>query len=537
MSEDKKEDYLLSKEARKTLKKRFEKLKKKVLIEVFTKEGENDSYNELTVKFTSELSKLSKKIETRLNIIGDEKSVKYEVYRSPSILIDPEHYNIRYTGAPLGEEAKSFLEAIFLVSIGESGLSKESKEKLADLKDKRHIQVFVLPTCPYCPWEVLNAVRTAIERPDIISAECIESIENEDLAREFEVVSVPQTVINKIKVGMGLQQEDMFIEGLITLEPQVEIEPEVPEEVIADVDLIIVGAGPAGLTAGIYAERSGLKTVILEKETIGGQVSITPVVENWPGFENIPGKKLMEMIGAHAMNYTHVHEGEEVLEIKVGKKIEAITRKGKYLGRALVIATGAKYRKLEVPGEEKYAGRGVSYCATCDGYFYKGKDVIMVGGGNSALTDALYLDSLGAKVTLIHRRDSLRAEQRLQDNLFDRAIPVMWDSVLEEISGNDVVESVKIKNLKDNSVKVFPTNAVFVAIGEIPNSGFAKEVGIEVDEHDFIKTDGSQRTNIPRIYAAGDVTGGVRQIVTAVGEGGTAALAAFEDLTKPYWRR
>ncbi|MFQ6050909.1 MAG: thioredoxin-disulfide reductase [Candidatus Hydrothermarchaeota archaeon] len=531
------EESILSRDARDTLKKSFKKLKNKVLIEVFIKEGENDQYNELTIKFLSELSKLSRKINTKINKIGDEKSEKYEVYRSPTILIEPEKYRIRFTGSPLGEEAKSFIETLFLVSARESGLSGESKKKLADLKDKRYVQVFVLPTCPYCPWEVLNAIRTAIERPDLITAECIESSENEDLAREFDVISVPQTIVNGIKVAMGLQQEDMFIQSLITLEPQVELKPELAEEIVGEADLIIVGAGPAGLTAGIYAERSGLRTIILEKEAVGGQVSLTPVVENYPGFENIPGKRLMEMISTQARNYAHIHEGEEVLEIKVGKKIEAITRKGKYLANALIIATGAMHRRLDVPGEEKYAGRGVSYCATCDGYFYKGKEVIVVGGGNSALTDALYLDSLGAKVTLIHRRDSLRAEKRLQDSLFERKIPVIWNSVMEEIYGNDEVKGVKIRNLLDNSVKEISTSAVFIAIGEVPNSEIAREIGIEVDEKGFIKTDRSQRTNIPRIYAAGDVTGGVRQIVTAVGEGATAALAAFEDLSKPYWRR
>ena len=244
----------------------------------------------------------------------------------------------------------------------------------------------------------------------------------------------------------------------------------------------------------------------------------------------------MDLLSVQAKNYIDIHEGEEVMEIKAGKKIEALTNRQRYLGKALIIATGAGYRKLGIPGEEKYSGHGVSYCATCDGYFFKGKKVTMVGGGNSALTDALYLKNLGAKVAIIHRRDAFRAEKYLQDSIKRENIPVLWNSVLEEIVGNEnKITGVKIKNEKTKKSKIHTVEGVFIAIGEVPNSKLAGERGIKLSEGGFIEVDRGCRTNIPRIYAAGDITGGVRQIVTAVSEGAIAALSNFGDISNPYW--
>jgi len=269
---------------------------------------------------------------------------------------------------------------------------------------------------------------------------------------------------------------------------------------------------------------------------IGGQVSLTPIVENYPGFEKIPGKRLMDIIANQTKIYTQIYEGEQVEELKVGKRIEVITQKGRYLGNAVILTTGGVYRKLDAPGEKRFAGRGVSYCATCDGYFYKGKDILVVGGGNSALTDALYLDSLGCKVTVIHRRDIFRAEKRLQTSLRNREIAIIWDSVVEEIHGDETVKAVRVRNTKSEEAEEMEVEGVFIAIGEKPNSELAQDIGIKVDDSGFIIVDRNQRTNIPRIYAAGDVTGGIRQIVTAIGEGATAALSAYEDLAQPYWK-
>jgi thioredoxin reductase (NADPH) len=547
-------EWFIPKESRKTLKKEFKLLKDPVVLEVFTSEGENDPYNTVTVRFSSDMAKLSNKITVNFNTLDDRKAEKYKVERSPSILFNPDEFKIRYTGAPLGEEGKSFIVAILMVSTKESGFSKKSKIALKALKEERHVMVFVTPDCPYCPGQVMNAFRAAIEQPKLVSAECVESIENIDTARAYNVGAVPHTVINHTTMSKGLQPEEMFIKELITMEPTQMAEGErtgfedasvgmgagVGEPVAPrkDVDLVIIGGGPAGLTAGIYAQRSGLSSVVIEKDMVGGQVAITPVVENYPGFTSIGGKKLMDIIAQQAKNYVPILEGEEVKEIKIGKKIEVFTSRGRYNGRALLITTGAGYRKLGVPGEEKYSGHGVSYCATCDGYFFKDKRVIMVGGGNSALTDALYLKNLGAKVKIIHRRDEFRAENYLQESVKRENISVIWDTILEEIMGTKKeITGVKLRNVKTKKTMKVDLDGVFISIGEDPNSKLAGEIGVKLDKDGFIEVDRGCRTNIPRIYAAGDVTGGVRQIVTAVSEGATAALSAFTDLTNPYWLR
>jgi thioredoxin reductase (NADPH) len=484
------------------------------------------------------LTDLSDKIEGKFNIIGDERSARYRVTRSLTVLLNPERYGIRYTGAPIGEEGRSFVKTILRLSLGESTLSPRSKSRLADLKERREIQVYVTPTCPYCPGEVMNAFKAAIERPDLISAECIEATENLDLARQVNLGGVPMTFVNGVLVAKGLQSEETFIENLLSMRklPGRQASPG-PQKTLQELAIIVIGAGPAGLTAAMYAERSGLRTVVLEKSVIGGQVRLTPVVENWPGMKSVTGAGLMEMIAEQARQYTEILENSPVEEIKIGRRIEVATNEGTYIARAVILAMGADHMTLGIPGEDKFSGRGVSYCATCDGFLYKGKNVLVVGGGNSALTDALYLASAGASVTLVHRREKLRAEKRLRDMFAQTGSTLLLSTTLEEVLGNENVTAARLKDLKTGSIRTLQIDAIFIAVGEIPNSGLAKEIGVLVDGENYIKVDRNMRTNIPRIYAAGDVIGGVRQIVTAVGTGAVAAVSAFEDLGEPYWKK
>jgi thioredoxin reductase (NADPH) len=537
MNETLPDKWKLPEETKKILKKRFKELDEPVHLAVFTKEGENDEFNKITLLFVKELALISQKIQTTFHQVGDKTAKKYQIKRSPTIMIQPEKYHIWYTGAPFGEEGRSFIDAILLISQNDSKLTQKSRKRLAELSEKRHVMVFVTLSCPYCPGQVINGFKVAIERPDLISAECIDASEHMELSQEFDVGAVPHTVINNKNISKGLEPEEKFIEELITLE-EVDVQETFHNDAEyheVDVDLIIVGAGPAGLTAGIYGARSGLKTVILEQGNVGGQVAITPVVENWPGFKNIPGRELMDMITAQTKEYVPILENEPVHEIKIGKNIEALTSKRSFKGKGLILATGTTHRKLGIEGEEKLYGHGVSYCATCDGYLYKDKKAFVVGGGNTALTDALYLHNLGAHVSIIHRREEFRAEKHLQDSVNNEGIEIFWNTELLEIKGKKRVENVLLKNNKNDERKKINVDAIFISIGEIPRNQLATQIGINIDEIGYVKVDRYGRTNIPRLYAAGDITGGVRQIVTAVGEGATAASAAFEDISHPYW--
>jgi thioredoxin reductase (NADPH) len=265
-------------------------------------------------------------------------------------------------------------------------------------------------------------------------------------------------------------------------------------------------------------------------------VAITPVVENYPGFMRIGGKSLVDLIAQQAAQYADIHIGEYVTEVAKDKqdgRIYLKTNHAIYITRGLVIATGVDNRALEAPGSNKFYGRGVSYCATCDGYFFKdGKKVLVVGGGNTAVTDALYLRNLGAQVTLVHWKDALKAEARLQEGLQQAGIPVLRNSEVREITGDKIVRAVKIEDKKAGAVKEMHVDGVFVAIGYIPSNDMAKQLGLELDGEGYIKVDlTTMRTSMPMVYAAGDVTGGLKQIAVAVGQGSMAAMSAFEDIS------
>lgn len=531
------EQEIITEDIRKILRETFRDLRDEVSVEVYTKEGVNDMFNDVAVGLVKAISELTDKIKPRFYRIGDEASRKRDVRRSPTVLIAPDTYSIRYTGAPVGEEGRSFIMTLLMVSTGKTILSDDSIRRLKRLKEKKQVRVFVSPTCPYCPQQVLYAISAAIDRKDLVSAEVVEIYENRDTAEKYGALSVPKTFVGETLTSSGLQPEEYFIESLIEGTPVEYVMPAGREE-LRDYDIIIIGGGPAGLTAAVYAERSGLKSIIFEKANVGGQISITPIVENYPGFTSIAGNALVDLMSRQAMEYSPILQGVGVDDIKKRDSgFEVSTSRGTYTTRAIIIATGAESKGLDVPGEKRFSGRGVSYCATCDGYFFKdGKSVIVVGGGNSALTDALYLDSLGAHVTIVHRRDSFRAEERLQQSVFQRNIPVLWNSRIVEILGKKFVEHVRIEDIKTGKTRDVKAEAVFVAIGYEPINEIAKKLGLDLDEEGYIKVDEKMRTSTPMVYAAGDITGGVKQIVVAVSQGSVAALTAFEDISNPYWK-
>jgi thioredoxin reductase (NADPH) len=301
--------------------------------------------------------------------------------------------------------------------------------------------------------------------------------------------------------------------------------------------VVIVGGGPAGLAAAIYAARSGLQAVVIEKGILGGQVATTPIVENYPGITQVGGKALVDIMASHALQYAKIFPGEEVTDIMPGETIEIRTNRRLFRAKTVILATGAQYRHLDVPGEARLSGHGVSYCSTCDGPLFKGKKVIIVGGGDSAVTEALNLHHIGVDVTLAHRRDALRAQEYLLRSLADSSIPVLYNTEVKEIRGKEQVQEVTLFNSRTGGSDTMAVNGVFVAVGYEPSVDLARKTGIEIGEDGYIKQDSRHRTNIAGIYSAGDVEGGYKQIVIAAAKGAEAALTVFEDLINPYWKR
>lgn len=306
-------------------------------------------------------------------------------------------------------------------------------------------------------------------------------------------------------------------------------------------DLVIVGAGPAGLAAGIYGVRSGLKTVIIEEKVAGGTAADAPVIQNYSGFENISGFDLAQKMVSHAKTSgVQIHEFEAVTSLDLRNEAKIVkTNTAAYETKTVIIASGSHYRELGIPGEKSFRGRGVSYCAICDGPLFKGKRVLTVGGGNSALVTALYLADIASEVKVAHRRDSLRAEEALVGALKGKGnIEILLNTEVREIKGEKLVKTVTVANVGTGEVGQLSVDGIFVQVGEDPNSQLAKDAGVEVDDHRYIKVDNLQRTNIVGVYAAGDVTNHpVKQIGVAVGQGITAALEAYGLVRRPYYKR
>jgi len=298
-------------------------------------------------------------------------------------------------------------------------------------------------------------------------------------------------------------------------------------------DIVIVGAGPGGLTAGIYAGRQGTKNLIIDRDLAGGIGREVPEMENYPGFENISGLELIEKMKAQAVKNCELHENENVLEIIKNDdeyRFTIKTDKDSYLSKTVILATGSSHRELNAKGEEEFKGKGVSYCATCDGFFFQGRDIIMVGGGNSALQEALYLNNLGANVTVVHRRDEFRAQKHLQEQIKEKGINIIYNATVEEIKGDMLVDTVVLKDTKTGELSELPINGIFISVGYIPHTELAEQLGVNLDESGHIIIDKEQKTNIDYVYAIGDVCVGLKQWVVACGEGAVAATSAYHDL-------
>ena len=299
-------------------------------------------------------------------------------------------------------------------------------------------------------------------------------------------------------------------------------------------DMIIVGGGPGGYTAALYAARAGLDVMLIERLSAGGQMNLTGQIDNYPGFpEGVDGFQLSYNMQQQAERFGAKTKYAEVLKLELeGEEKKVVTNEGEHLAKSVVISTGANPRPLGVEREREMIGRGVGYCAHCDGGFYRGKTVAVVGGGNSAAAEALYLSRIAKEVILIHRRDSLRATQIYHKPLMDAAnIRVIWNSEVAELLGEDILEGVKVRNLQSGEEKILEVQGLFVSIGRKPATDLVKEQ-LTLDDAGYIMAGEDTKTNLPGVYAVGDVrTKELRQIVTAVADGAMAAHMAEKELT------
>ena len=296
-------------------------------------------------------------------------------------------------------------------------------------------------------------------------------------------------------------------------------------------DVVVIGGGPGGMSAALYAGRAGLSCLVIEGSTTGGQMNETDIIENYPGIEEIKGPVLAENMRRHAEKFGASFHTATVVDVDFSGQVKrTYLDDGNVISsEVVIIATGASHRKLNVPGEKEFAGKGVSYCATCDGHFFKGKRVALVGGGDTAMTEALYLSNLVKEVLVIHRRDKLRATKVLQDRAFAKEnIKFIWNSIVKEIKGNEKVEKVIIENKKTGELSELEVDGIFIAIGIVPNSEIFRGK-VQLDSQGYVITDENMETNVRGVYAVGDVRSKkLRQVITAVAEGAIAASHAAE---------
>ena len=302
-------------------------------------------------------------------------------------------------------------------------------------------------------------------------------------------------------------------------------------------DAVVIGGGPAGITAALYLARSDVSVALVEKLSPGGQMLMTHLIENYPGFpDGIEGWKLADLMAAHLGHYAVDRIGDEVRAIETVDGRHRITVGGETIeATALVLCTGARYRRVGIPGEKEFAGKGVSYCALCDGNFFRGQTVAVIGGGNSALEESLYLSRLVKKLYLIHRRDDFRGQKCYQDRCsVSPVIEILRSTVVCSISGSDSVSGIEVRDVKSGDCHTIPVDGVFVFVGFEPQGDFYPD-GLDRDSGGFIRTDDEMRTSIPGIFAAGDIRSkSCRQVATAVGDGASAAHAAYTYISSRF---
>jgi thioredoxin reductase (NADPH) len=483
------------------------------------------------VELMEELASLNDNIKVKILYLEDETNLAKEVGvdKVPAILIKSSDnvYNLKFFGVPAGYEFMVILEALMMASSGITEMRSGNKEIIRKIRKKLNIKVFVTPTCPYCPTVGKNAFMAALENPNITS-EIIETTEYPQLVQKYNVQGVPKAVIDDGFSIEGAYPEDMFVNTLARI-AGVSVAPS--DRGVFDV--AIIGGGGAGISAAIYAVRQGLKTALIERQDIGGQLLEASAIDNYLGLFGLMGPDMAKVFNAQLLKFDVDLVFDEVLDVlKEGEAFELKLKSGNSLkSKTVIVTSGMKHRKLEVDGETKLVGRGVSYCATCDGDLYRGKNVAVVGGGDTALSYTIYLSHICDKIYLIHRKEGFRAEKILLEQVKNKPnLQAMTPYTVTEIIGDTRVEKIKVRNEKDGKEQLVDVDAIFISIGYKPNFSFLNSLKPMMTEQHFIKVDVKMRTNIEGMFAAGDITGIETQLIVAGAQGATAALTAAKYL-------
>jgi thioredoxin-disulfide reductase len=495
-----------------------------------------------------ELSGLSDKLELKVYdfILNGDESMHYRIDKVPAtaVLRDKDH-GIRFYGLTAGYEFTSLIEAIVMVSTGHSGLEPEMEALVRTIKEPVHLQVFATTTCPYCPKMVHVAHQFAFVNKNI-RADMIEGSEFPELVKRYDVTGVPKTVVNEVHSFEGaIPEGPVFLEILKTVDPQ---EYEKLDAVIREsrgekkavkatedheYEVIIIGGGPAALSAAIYCARKDLDTALITKK-FGGQITYTAAVENYLGFTSVGGEDLTILFRNHVENHAIAEaSGTNVVGVKRAKTQFLVKTEDKrqFRARSIIYCAGMEYRRLGVPGEERFLGKSIGFCATCDAPLYRDKKVAVVGGGNSAFTAARDLLTFASEIHLIHRRKDFTADKKLSEEVLNSGnVTTHTPMEVRAFLGKKKLTGIRLKSADSRKKLDITVDGVFLEIGLSPNSVPMKDI-IELNQWGEVPVKKDQSTSIPGLFAAGDVTDSEeKQISISVGDGAKAALSAHKFL-------
>jgi len=495
------------------------------------------------------LSGLSDSLSLEIYQLDSKQAIEYRIDKAPATVVrGKEDHGIRFYGLTSGYEFASLLEAIRMVSHGPSALEPAIPALAGTFTRPLHLEVMVTLACPYCPKMVHLVHQLALANPQI-RADMIDAAEFPQLISRYDIHGTPLTIINGKRGFEGaLAPEQAILEILRIAEPDTyeRIEERLREaqglrkveELSGETlyDVIVVGAGPAGLTAALYAQRKGHKTALIGTQA-GGQINDTATIENYPGLMQVGGAELAQAMRQHVESYPiaeRFHSQVSRIE-QEGQQFVAYTDDGqRYRGRSLIYAAGKRYRRLDVPGEERFIGRGIAWCATCDAPLYQGKRVAVVGGGNSAFTALRDLLRYAKQIHLIHLFDHFNADPVLVEEAKQAGDRVQFHlgAQVREYLGKEKLEGVRLATKEGDALEDLAVDGVFLEIGLEPNSS-ALAVLVDLNAHGEIPVDRNQATSVPGLFAAGDVTDETdKQIIIAAGAGAKAALAADRYLAK-----